>query len=73
MPLATEADHALSDASVPYCIHCAPDGTLGPAEERLERFTMWTMREEGLDYDAARAKARAYMRTMPAWREAFRD
>jgi hypothetical protein len=29
------------------------------------------MRQEGLDYDAARTKAVAYMRTMPAWKDAF--
>jgi hypothetical protein len=28
------------------------------------------MRQEGLDYPAARQKARAYMKTMPAWRDA---
>jgi len=41
-----------------------------PAEERLERFTQWTMRQEGLDYSAAREKARSYMKTMPAWKDA---
>jgi hypothetical protein len=40
-------------------------------EERLERFTQWTMRQEALDHDVARVKALAYMRTMPAWRDAF--
>jgi hypothetical protein len=32
--------------------------------------TQWTMRREGLDYAAAREKARGYMKTMPAWRDA---
>jgi hypothetical protein len=40
-------------------------------EERLERFTQWTMRQEGLDHDAALVKARAYMKTMPAWKDAL--
>jgi hypothetical protein len=71
MPLAGAEDHALSDPTIPYCIHCAPEGTLPPAEERLERFTQWTMRQEGLEYGAAREKARAYMKTMPAWKDAF--
>jgi hypothetical protein len=70
MPLAGAEDHALHDLSIPYCGHCAPEGTLPPAEERLERFTQWTMRQEGLDYPAAREKARAYMKTMPAWKDA---
>jgi hypothetical protein len=71
MPLAGAEDHALGDASIPYCSYCAPEGTLPAAQERLERFTQWTMRQEGLDYDAARTKAVAYMKTMPAWKDAF--
>lgn len=70
MPLASDADHALGDASIPYCGYCAPEGTLPAAEERLERFTQWTMRQEGLDYEPARVKARAYMKSMPAWKDA---
>jgi hypothetical protein len=70
MPLAGAEDHALHDPSIPYCAHCAPDGKLQSAEERLERFTQWTMRQEGLDYAAARDKARSYLKTMPAWKDA---
>jgi ribosome-binding protein aMBF1 (putative translation factor) len=69
MPLASAQDHALEDTSIPYCRHCAPDGTLPPAEERLERFTQWMMSQEGLDHGAARVKALAYLRTMPAWKD----
>jgi ribosome-binding protein aMBF1 (putative translation factor) len=71
MPLAGAEDHALADATIPYCNHCAPEGRLPAVQERLERFTQWTMRQEGLDYVAAREKAIAYMRTMPAWKDAF--
>jgi hypothetical protein len=71
MPLAGAEDHALADEAIPYCSHCAPEGTLPPVEERLERFTQWTMRQEGLDHDAALVKARAYMKTMPAWKDAL--
>lgn len=70
MPLASAADHALADTSIPYCGYCAPEGTLPAASERLERFTQWTMKREGLDYSAARQKAIAYMKTMPAWKNA---
>jgi cyclopropane fatty-acyl-phospholipid synthase-like methyltransferase len=69
--MAIAADHALADSALPWCRYCAPDGTLPSAGERLERFTQWTMRQEGLDHDVARVKALAYMRTMPAWRDAF--
>ena len=71
MPLAADTDHALADPAIPYCHYCAPQGILPAAEERLERFTQWTMRQEGLDHDVARAKALAYMKTMPAWKDAF--
>jgi hypothetical protein len=70
MPLAGAEDHALADPSIPYCTYCAPEGTLPPFDDRLERFTQWTMGQEGLDHDVAREKARAYMKTMPAWKDA---
>jgi hypothetical protein len=71
MPLAGAEDHALADLTIPYCVYCAPEGKLPSADERLERFTQWTMLQEGLDYSAAREKARAYMKTMPAWKDAL--
>ena len=71
MPLAGAEDHALGDAEIPYCGHCAPEGTLPPLEERLERFTQWMMNTESLDHAAARQKAIAYLKTMPAWKDAF--
>lgn len=71
MPMANATDHALADTALPWCRYCAPDGTLPSAEERLERFTQWSMRQEGLDHDVARVKALVYMKTMPAWRDAF--
>ena len=71
MPLTGAEDHALADPSIPYCGYCAPEGSLPPVEERLERFTQWTMSQDGLEYGQAREKARAYMKTMPAWRDAF--
>jgi hypothetical protein len=70
MPLAGAEDHALSDTTIPYCTHCAPEGTLPPFDERLERMTQWMMGQDDLDLDAAREKARAYMKTMPAWKDA---
>ncbi len=72
MPLAAAADHALADPTIPYCRFCTtPEGTLQSRDERLERFTQWSMRQDGLDYDEARKRAIAYMKTQPAWRTAF--
>ena len=70
MPLATDSEHALGDPAIPYCTHCTTaDGSLQSREERLERFTQWAMRNDGLDHDAARLQASAYLATMPAWRD----
>ncbi len=72
IPLAAPADDALADESIPYCRFCTrDDGSLQPRDERLERMTQWSMRQDGLDYEAARAKAIAHMKTLPAWRSAF--
>jgi hypothetical protein len=71
MPLAGAEDHALSNPQIPYCVHCAPEGTLPSVEERVERFTQWTMRQENLDYQEARQRAIAYLKTMPAWKDSF--
>ncbi|MGA2512368.1 MAG: zinc ribbon domain-containing protein [Candidatus Limnocylindrales bacterium] len=71
MPLTGAEDHALADPTIPYCGYCAPSGRLTSVDERLERFTQWTMHQDGLDYRAAREKARAYMKMMPAWKDAL--
>jgi hypothetical protein len=69
MPLATASDHALADPAIPYCGFCTKeDGTHQPRDERLEHFTKWAMKHEGLDHDTAREQAIAYMATMPAWK-----
>lgn len=70
MPLSSPTDHALGDASSPYCTHCADEsGQLQPFEERFERLTQWAIRKDGLDREAAEARTREYMRSMPAWKE----
>ena len=72
MPLEKVEDHALGDPAIPWCRFCTTaEGRLQPRDERLERFTQWTMEHEGLDRAAARAQAIAYMRAMPAWRDWF--
>ena len=55
----------------PYCSHCVDDaGTLQPFEERFERMVQWqTRREPNAPRAEVEAKTRAYMRTMPAWKD----
>ena len=71
MPLSTDDDHALGDPSIPWCRFCTTaDGSLQSRDERLERFTAWIARD-GVDREAARERAIAHMRAMPAWKDAF--
>ena len=70
MPLLEAADHALGDLANPLCRYCTDDaGRLKPFEERLERTTQWAIRHEGLERPAAEARARQYLRGMPAWKD----
>lgn len=67
MPLTDETRGV--DREGPYCKFCTTEtGALQPFEERLERMTQWAIRKDGLDREAAEAKTREYMRSMPAWR-----
>jgi hypothetical protein len=69
MPMATAEDHSGGDPSSPWCRHCAPDGELQPFEERFERMVQWAVRKDGLDRAEAEVRTRAYMRTLPAWKD----
>ncbi|MFI6320680.1 zinc ribbon domain-containing protein [Nonomuraea sp. NPDC050556] len=53
-----------------WCQHCTnPDGTLQDFDERFERMVQWQVRREGQSRAEAEVATRAYMRTMPAWRD----
>ncbi|MDE3076179.1 MAG: hypothetical protein KGJ86_12195 [Chloroflexota bacterium] len=63
-----------SRGNSPYCQHCVDEnGNLQSRDERLERFTQWTMHQEGLPREAAQTKAMEHMKTMPAWKDAWKD
>lgn len=55
----------------PYCAHCVDEhGKLQAFEERFERMVQWQARREpGASRQALEEKTRAYMGTMPAWRD----
>jgi hypothetical protein len=61
----------------PYCQYCSDaDGKLHSFDKRLEGMIAFFMgREPGLDRAEAERRTRAYMATMPAWRDhpALRD
>jgi hypothetical protein len=54
-----------------YCTHCVDeDGQLQSFEERFERMVAWQQRREPQATRAElEAKTKAYMATMPAWRD----
>jgi hypothetical protein len=69
MPLRAPEEHALSDPSKDYCVHCArPDGSLKSYEEALTGMSGFLCHTQGLDAAVARKMAAEMMAKMPAWR-----
>lgn len=63
-------DHAPGDAHSRHCRYCSkPDGVLQDFEERFERMVQWSLRRDGLDRAEAEERTRAYMRSMPLWKD----
>jgi hypothetical protein len=63
-------DHAPGDEHSRHCAYCSkPDGSLQDFDERFERMVQWSLRRDGLDRAGAEQKTKAYMRTMPLWRD----
>ena len=70
MPMRTAAEHAPGHPDSAWCAYCStPTGDLQAFDERFERMTQWEMKRGGLDRPAAEEATRAYMRTLPAWRD----
>jgi hypothetical protein len=70
MPLREAADHTGGDESSPYCRYCTDEqGQLQPFDERFDRMVQWAVRKDGLDRAEAEERTRAFMRTMPAWKD----
>ncbi|MGP3958561.1 zinc ribbon domain-containing protein [Nonomuraea sp. 3N208] len=70
MPMETAEDHAPGYPGSTWCRHCSnPDGTLQDFDERFERMVQWQVQRTGQPRPEAEEATRAYMRTMPAWRD----
>jgi hypothetical protein len=68
MPMGIPEHYAMEDPSKDYCTHCCrPDGSMQSYEEKLESFTRYIMKVEGLNETAARMKAVESMSKLPAW------
>ncbi len=69
-PMHSAEDHAPNDAHSRHCNYCSkPDGALQDFDERFERMVQWSIRQDALPRPEAEAKTRAYMRTMPLWKD----
>ncbi|HEY4438863.1 MAG TPA: zinc ribbon domain-containing protein [Candidatus Elarobacter sp.] len=63
-------DHAPGDPHSAHCAYCSkPDGALQDFDERFERMVQWSLRRDGGDRAAAERSTRAYMKTMPLWKD----
>lgn len=70
MTMAGPEDHAPGHPDSRYCRFCSTEtGELQQFDERLERLTQWSVRQDGLDPEASRTKSLEYMRRMPLWRD----
>lgn len=70
MPMQTADDHAPGHPDSTYCRLCSDtEGNLQDFDERFERMVQWQMRQRGQSRAEAEPATRAYMRSMPAWRD----
>ena len=69
MPLGSAEDRSPGHPEGVWCRYCAPEGTLQPFEERFERMVQWQVQRTGQSRAEAEEATRAYMRTLPAWRD----
>ena len=66
----TAEDHAPGDEHSRHCRYCSKaDGTLQDFDERFERMVQWSLRRDGLERAEAEERTRAYMRSMPLWKD----
>jgi Putative zinc ribbon domain len=69
MPLRTRDDHAASDESKPYCVHCGrADGSMKSYDEVLSGMTAFLIRTQGLADEPAQKAAAGMMAGLPAWK-----
>ncbi len=54
-----------------YCHYCVDEnGNLQSFEERFEKMVQWSLKEEpNMSREEAEKRTRAYMRTLPAWKD----
>lgn len=74
MPMEKPEDYPGGNLEKEWCWHCAaPDGSLKSYEEALAGMATFMASTQGIAEEAARETARAYMATMPAWKDVDQD
>lgn len=69
MPMKNPEDFAMGDSDKEYCRYCSrPDGTMQSYEEKLDSFTKFIVRTQGLEDKSANAAAKSMMDKLPAWK-----
>jgi hypothetical protein len=69
MPMESLDDFALKDSSKDYCCYCArTNGEMQSYEERLENYSGWLMKTQGLTKAAAISQSKTIMSQLPAWK-----
>ena len=70
MPMSKPEDFAAADVTKDYCRHCArPDGSLQSYREKLQSYSDFLVKTQGLDPRAAKATAKDIMSKLPAWKD----
>ncbi len=70
MPMENAEDHAMSDPTKGYCIHCArDDGSMKSYEEALESMTAFMVVSQGLAERPAKKMVKEMMSRLPAWKD----
>ena len=69
MPMKNKEDFAMGNPEKDYCTHCArPDGTMQSYEEKLDALSIFIVKTQGFDKEAAILVARNMMSRLPAWK-----
>ena len=69
MPMKNPEDFAMGDSEKAYCRYCSrPDGTMQSYEEKLDSFTKFIVKTQGLEVKSANAAAKSMMNELPAWK-----
>lgn len=70
MPMRTDEEHCLGDASKEFCRFCGTDdGNLKSYDEVLVGMTAFMTGTQGLDESVAREAAKGMLANMPAWKD----